>query len=75
VVFAGKWDGRDVAIKRMLIQFNEIASQETKLLRESDDHPNGRCYICSPLKFCLLMPHSHPLLCPTATRCIPLYRA
>ncbi|KAH8904909.1 hypothetical protein BR93DRAFT_757482 [Coniochaeta sp. PMI_546] len=40
VVFAGKWDGRDVAIKRMLIQFNEIASQETKLLRESDDHPN-----------------------------------
>ena len=42
VVFAGKWDGRDVAIKRMLIQFNEIASQETKLLRESDDHPNGR---------------------------------
>lgn len=42
VVFAGKWDGRDVAIKRMLVQFNEIASQETKLLRESDDHPNGR---------------------------------
>lgn len=45
VVFAGKWDGRDVAIKRMLIQFNEIASQETKLLRESDDHPNGRFYM------------------------------
>lgn len=42
VVFAGKWDGRDVAVKRMLIQFNDIASQETKLLRESDDHPNGR---------------------------------
>jgi serine/threonine-protein kinase/endoribonuclease IRE1 len=41
VVFAGKWDGRNVAIKRMLIQFNEIARQETKLLRESDDHPNG----------------------------------
>lgn len=40
VVFAGKWDGRDVAVKRMLVQFNEIASQETKLLRESDDHPN-----------------------------------
>jgi serine/threonine-protein kinase/endoribonuclease IRE1 len=46
VVFAGKWDGRDVAIKRMLIQFNEIASQETKLLRESDDHPNGTCCCC-----------------------------
>ncbi|KAK3940909.1 hypothetical protein QBC46DRAFT_353738 [Diplogelasinospora grovesii] len=40
VVFAGKWDGRAVAVKRMLVQFNEIASQETKLLRESDDHPN-----------------------------------
>ncbi|KAK3490128.1 hypothetical protein B0T13DRAFT_88240 [Neurospora crassa] len=40
IVFAGKWDGRDVAVKRMLVQFNEIASQETKLLRESDDHPN-----------------------------------
>ncbi|KAK4151058.1 hypothetical protein C8A00DRAFT_36328 [Chaetomidium leptoderma] len=40
VVFAGRWDGRDVAVKRMLVQFNEIASQETKLLRESDDHPN-----------------------------------
>ena len=42
VVFSGKWDGRDVAVKRMLVQFNEIASQETKLLRESDDHPNGK---------------------------------
>ncbi|KAL2176525.1 uncharacterized protein P884DRAFT_202392 [Thermothelomyces heterothallicus CBS 202.75] len=40
IVFAGKWDGRDVAVKRMLVQFNEIASQETRLLRESDDHPN-----------------------------------
>jgi serine/threonine-protein kinase/endoribonuclease IRE1 len=42
IVFAGRWDGRDVAVKRMLVQFNEIASQETRLLRESDDHPNGK---------------------------------
>ena len=42
LVFAGKFDGRDVAVKRMLIQFYEIALQETNLLRESDDHPNGR---------------------------------
>lgn len=41
LVFAGKFDGRVVAVKRMLIQFYDIASQETKLLRESDDHPNG----------------------------------
>ncbi|KAL1893747.1 bifunctional endoribonuclease/protein kinase ire1 [Sporothrix stenoceras] len=40
VVFAGKFDGREVAVKRMLIQFYDIASQETKLLRESDDHAN-----------------------------------
>ena len=41
MVFQGKFDGREVAVKRMLIQFFDIASQETKLLRESDDHPNG----------------------------------
>jgi serine/threonine-protein kinase/endoribonuclease IRE1 len=40
MVFQGKFDGREVAVKRMLIQFFDIASQETKLLRESDDHPN-----------------------------------
>ncbi|KAI3550583.1 hypothetical protein CSPX01_01633 [Colletotrichum filicis] len=40
LVFAGRFDGREVAVKRMLIQFYDIASQETKLLRESDDHPN-----------------------------------
>lgn len=42
LVFAGKFDGREVAVKRMLIQFYDIASQETRLLRESDDHPNGK---------------------------------
>lgn len=40
MVFEGSFDGREVAVKRMLIQFFDIASQETKLLRESDDHPN-----------------------------------
>ncbi|KAM7192149.1 hypothetical protein V8F20_008984 [Naviculisporaceae sp. PSN 640] len=40
IVFAGKWDGRDVAVKRMLVQFNEIATHETNLLRMSDDHAN-----------------------------------
>lgn len=43
IVFAGKWDGRDVAVKRMLVQFNEIATHETNLLRMSDDHTNGMC--------------------------------
>ncbi|TVY44272.1 Serine/threonine-protein kinase [Lachnellula occidentalis] len=40
MVFEGQFDGREVAVKRMLMQFFDIASQETKLLRESDDHPN-----------------------------------
>jgi serine/threonine-protein kinase/endoribonuclease IRE1 len=40
LVFAGTFNGRDVAVKRMLVQFYDIASQETKLLKESDDHPN-----------------------------------
>ncbi|EHK50205.1 serine/threonine kinase IRE1 [Trichoderma atroviride IMI 206040] len=40
VVFAGRFDGRDVAVKRMTIQFYDIATRETRLLRESDDHPN-----------------------------------
>jgi serine/threonine-protein kinase/endoribonuclease IRE1 len=40
MVFEGNFDGREVAVKRMLMQFFDIASQETKLLRESDDHPN-----------------------------------
>lgn len=42
VVFAGRFDGRDVAVKRMTIQFYDIATRETRLLRESDDHPNGK---------------------------------
>jgi len=40
LVYEGTFDGRPVAVKRMLIQFFDIASQETRLLRESDDHPN-----------------------------------
>ncbi|KAI0117517.1 hypothetical protein F4814DRAFT_448518 [Daldinia grandis] len=40
IVFAGKFHGRDVAVKRMLTQFWDIATQETQLLLESDHHPN-----------------------------------
>lgn len=45
VVYSGKFHGRDVAVKRMLTQFWEIATQETRLLLESDKHPNGKCCI------------------------------
>ncbi|KAJ4301034.1 bifunctional endoribonuclease/protein kinase ire1 [Kalmusia sp. IMI 367209] len=39
-VFEGKWNDRDVAVKRMLPQYFGLAEQEVKLLQESDLHPN-----------------------------------
>ena len=53
IVFAGKFHGRDVAVKRMLTQFWDIATQETQLLLESDHHPNGmlqQMYPCAKKK-------------------------
>lgn len=74
LVFAGKFDGREVAVKRMLIQFYEIALQETNLLRESDDHPNGRFSVNA---FCrlqtLLTIYSHSLLCTASSRAVPIH--
>jgi serine/threonine-protein kinase/endoribonuclease IRE1 len=40
VVYKGQFGGRDVAVKRMLLEFYDIASHEVGLLQESDDHPN-----------------------------------
>ena len=56
LVFAGKFDGRDVAVKRMLGSFYFIADQETKLLRETDDHPNGKYCRTDPTLFRCLTP-------------------
>jgi len=39
-VFKGSFSGREVAVKRMLKEFYEVASHEVGLLQESDDHPN-----------------------------------
>lgn len=47
VVFSGTFHGREVAVKRMLSVFYDVAYQETKLLLESDNHPNGRCPMMS----------------------------
>ncbi|KAL4784185.1 hypothetical protein BJX76DRAFT_231479 [Aspergillus varians] len=46
VVYRGSFDGRDVAVKRMLVEFYEIASHEVGLLQESDDHNNVIRYYC-----------------------------
>ena len=39
-VYEGTFEGREVAVKRMLLQYFDLASQEIKLLSQSDDHPN-----------------------------------
>lgn len=46
VVYKGSFDGRDVAVKRMLVEFYDIASHEVGLLQESDDHKNVIRYFC-----------------------------
>ncbi|KAI9701422.1 MAG: bifunctional endoribonuclease/protein kinase ire1 [Bogoriella megaspora] len=45
-VFEGTFEGRDVAVKRMLPQYYELALQEVNLLQQSDDHPNVIRYFC-----------------------------
>lgn len=40
MVYKGSFDGREVAVKRMLLDFYDIASHEVSLLQESDGHPN-----------------------------------
>ncbi|KAI4209979.1 MAG: hypothetical protein LQ351_007143 [Letrouitia transgressa] len=40
MVYKGTFGGRDVAVKRMLLEFYDIASHEVGLLQESDDHQN-----------------------------------
>lgn len=47
VVFKGTFQNRDVAVKRMLIDFYDVASQEINLLTESDDHSNVIRYFYS----------------------------
>jgi len=39
-VYKGRFDNRDVAVKRVLNMCFSIADREVELLRESDEHPN-----------------------------------
>jgi len=45
-VYQGKFDNRDVAVKRVLAACFSIADREVDLLRESDEHPNVIRYFC-----------------------------
>lgn len=47
VVYEGTFENRPVAVKRMLLDFYDIANHEVRLLQESDDHPNVVRYFCS----------------------------
>ena len=46
-VFRGHFDGRDVAVKRLLPDCFSFADREVALLRESDFHPNVIRYFCT----------------------------
>ncbi|ODV89560.1 hypothetical protein CANCADRAFT_140799 [Tortispora caseinolytica NRRL Y-17796] len=46
VVYKGYFESREVAVKRMLVDFYDIASQEVSLLQDSDEHPNVVRYYC-----------------------------
>ncbi|CAG8458080.1 1394_t:CDS:2 [Funneliformis mosseae] len=46
IVYKGTFEGRDVAIKRLLLDFYDVAHHEVSLLQESDDHPNVIRYFC-----------------------------
>ncbi|KAG9746395.1 kinase-like protein, partial [Aureobasidium melanogenum] len=45
-VFEGKFEGRAVAVKRMLSQYYELASQEVSFLQQSDHDKNVIRYYC-----------------------------
>ncbi|KXS94886.1 hypothetical protein AC578_1670 [Pseudocercospora eumusae] len=45
-VYEGMFENRRVAVKRMLSQYCELASQEVSFLQQSDDHDNVVRYFC-----------------------------
>ena len=46
LVFEGRWEDRDVAVKRMLVQHFELASSEISNLEQTEGHPNVIKYYC-----------------------------
>lgn len=45
--FRGRFDGRNVAVKRLLPESVRLVDREVRLLRESDTHPNVVRYFCT----------------------------
>ncbi len=46
-VYKGKFESRDVAVKRILPECFQFADREVALLKESDQHPNVIRYFCT----------------------------
>lgn len=47
VIYRGEFDGRSVAVKRLLPECFTFADREVALLRESDAHPSVVRYFCT----------------------------
>ncbi|KAJ1813860.1 bifunctional endoribonuclease/protein kinase ire1, partial [Coemansia sp. RSA 2598] len=47
VVYRGTFQGRAVAVKRLLLDFYDVADHEVQVLQESDSHPNVIRYFCT----------------------------
>ncbi|XP_006005731.1 serine/threonine-protein kinase/endoribonuclease IRE1 [Latimeria chalumnae] len=47
LVYRGRFDDRNVAVKRILPECFTFADREVQLLRESDEHPNVIRYFCT----------------------------
>ncbi|NXL85007.1 ERN1 endoribonuclease, partial [Alectura lathami] len=46
-VFRGQFEGRSVAVKRLLPECFHLVEREVRLLRESDEHPHVVRYFCT----------------------------
>ena len=46
-MYRGSFEGKVVAVKRMLRDFIDVAEHEVSLLQQSDDHPNVIRYYCT----------------------------
>lgn len=74
VVFPGTFHGREIAVKRMLHEFNDLATRETKLLLESDNHPNGKLlFKARRIEPKLTYWYSHSILCDSSGQDFPVY--
>ena len=47
IVYKGKFDGREAAVKRVITEIVSFVDREIDLLRRSDSHPNVIRYFCS----------------------------